>query len=60
MSVPTAGKLVMIPYIVCSIGCPIYGKLANVFRTKRKLIILMVPILATLAHAIIFIIPNVE
>lgn len=60
LSVPTAGKLVMIPYIVCSIACPIYGKLANMFITKRKFIILMVPVLATLSHTVVFIIPNVE
>lgn len=48
----------MIPYVVCSLGCPLYGFIANKFPNKRKLLIFLVPTIATLSHFVIFIIPN--
>lgn len=58
LSIPTAGKLVMIPYIVCALGCPLYGYLANRFQNRRKLLILFVPTIAVLAHIIVFLMPH--
>jgi MFS family permease len=60
LQVPDAGKLVMIPYIVCSICCPFYGYVSNKYLSKRKLLIFLVPTFAALAHFIIFMIPNTK
>ena len=58
IDVPTAGKLVMIPYVVCSLGCPFYGYIANKFLNHRKLIILLVPLIAAISNTIFYFIPN--
>lgn len=58
LDIPTAGKLVMIPYVVCSLGCPLYGYIANKFQSRRKFLIFLVPTIAAIAHVILFLIPN--
>lgn len=54
----TVGKIVMIPYIVCSLSCPFYGWISNKFLNKRKLLIFLVPVIAAIANILIFLVPN--
>lgn len=54
----TAGKLVMAPYIMCSLCCPLYGWISNKYLNRRKLLIFCVPTIAAIANLVIFLIPN--